>query len=104
MLDLNKFEFPTKNVFSQPTNKELLQAAKDKGFYKGHTPYNELFNTLFFRGGQVVFKPEVSDELRNKAWNYLKSFIKSFEPKHEEKEAICAYLLSEIVYPELAKD
>lgn len=105
-MELKKFKFPevdgVKMAFSTfRTDEALLQEAKDRGFYNGHTPYNKLFSTIFFRGGKVKFKEGIDESFKVGAWNYCRSFMGSFEPKHEEKEAICAMLLSELVEEEL---
>lgn len=105
-MELQKFNFPevygVKMAFlTFKTDAKLLQEAKGRGFYNGDTPYNKLFSTIFFRGGKVKFKEGVDESFKIKAWNYCRSFMGSFEPKHEEKEAICALLLSELVEPEL---
>lgn len=101
-MDLKTFKFPTVTgldiAFStQRTIPDLLAEAKERGFYNGHTPYNNLFSELFFAGGKLNFKKDLPEEFRRAAMLYMKSFMGSFEPKHEEKEAICAMLLSELV-------
>jgi len=78
------------------TDDFLLELAKEKGFYNGNTPYNRLFSELFFKGGKLNFKASASEEFIKKAVPYLKAFMGSFEPQHEEKEAICALILSEL--------
>ena len=88
------FDKPDWNL---PTDKKLLAEAKDRGFYRGYTPHNKLFSTLFFKGGKLHFKQDLNSEFKSKALPYLKAFMGSFAPKHEEKEAICAMLLSELV-------
>lgn len=108
MIDLTKFEFPKVNgidlAFSTfKTDKALLTEARERGFYNGHTKYNDLFSELFFNGGSVSFKEGVDPDFRTKAWNYCRAFMRSFEPKHEEKEAICAMIMSELVHPDLEK-
>lgn len=108
-MDITKFEFPeiTAADMMFPTMKAdatLLQEAKERGFYHGGTPYNKLFSDLFYKGGKVSFKPGLDPLFRAKAWPYVSSFMASWEPKHEEKEAICALLLSELVEPELKND
>lgn len=105
-LDLTTFEFPkvTGVDFVFPTFNtipELLEEAKLRGFYDDNNPYCKMFSTLFFRGGKPVFKKDIDEEFRKRAWAYLRSFMGSFSPKHEHKEAICAMLLSELVEPEL---
>lgn len=99
--DLRKFEFPKVDKVSMvfPTYNTipaLLAEAKAKGFYNGHTPGNEMFSTLFYSGGKVRFLKDVPVEFQNNAWAYCRAFMGSFAPKHEEKEAICAMLLTEI--------
>ena len=79
------------------TDVELLKEAKDKGFYNGDTKYNILFNELFFEGGQLNFKKDIDPIFKKDITRYLRSLIGSFAPPHEEKEAICALLLSELV-------
>jgi len=80
---------------------ELLEEAKVRGFLHGHTPYNDLFSNLFFNGGKVVFKEDVDPEKLKVIWVYVRSFMGSWSPKHEHKEAICAMIMSEILEPKL---
>lgn len=100
-MDLKTFDFTKITGFN--TNKELLAEAKERKFYCGRTPYNKLFSTLFFIGGRVQFKPDVDKEFINRAWPYCCAFMGSFAPSHEEKEAICAMIMSELLLPELDK-
>ena len=83
------------------TNKELLAEAKERGFYDGNTPYNKLFSEIFFGGGRVKFKEGIDEDFKKRAWAYCRAFMGSWEPKHEEKEAICALIMSEILEPKL---
>ena len=78
------------------TNDYLLNIAKQQGFYNGHTAYNELFSTLFYKGGSVTFKEGLDEAYKAKAWRYLRALMGSFVPKHEEKEAVCALILSDL--------
>jgi len=95
-MDIKKFQYP-KPSFCTKTNRKLLAEAEKRGFYNGDTEYNKLFNNLFFNGGELKFKPDLDKKFKQAALPYLKSFMASFEPKHEEKEAISALLLSELV-------
>lgn len=102
MIDIKAYPFPKITnldlAFStQRTDPKLLAEARERGFYNGHTPYNSLFSELFFSGGKLHFKKDLPEEFKSAALPYLKAFMGSFEPKHEEKEAICAMLLSELV-------
>ena len=105
-MDLTTFKFQKADGVDMAfptfqTDKILLTEATERGFYCGHTPYNKLFSKLFFDGGKVKFKEGINEEFKVNAWNYCRCFMGSFAPKHEEKEAICAMLMSELLEPEL---
>lgn len=105
-MDLTQFKFPEVSQIDMAfstfhTDQSLLKEAKERGFYNGRTAYNKLFSNLFFAGGRVKFKEGLNEEFRTSAWNYCKAFMKSYAPKHEEKEAICAMLMSELLETEL---
>jgi len=100
-MNVLKFKFPKINdvdlAFSTiKTNQKLLSEAKKRGFYNGSTKYNDMFSSLFFKGGSLDFKSELDETFISDAVSYFKALAKSFEPKHEEKEAVCALLLSEL--------
>ena len=101
-MDVTKFDFPELSgpdkIFStQKTIPALLEEARERGFYNGYTPFNKLFSELFFSGGQLKIKEGVDEEFKAKALPYLKAFMSSWEPSHQEKEAISALILSELV-------
>lgn len=101
-MDITKYNFKKVSKIDSvlccfDTDKKLLAEAKRRGFYDGDTKYNTLFSQLFFSGGTLVFKKGLDEEFMAKAIPYLKAFMKSFAPKHEEKEAVCALILSELV-------
>lgn len=98
---LKNYNFPKLNpidiAFSTTkTDDFLLEMAKQKGFYNGYTPYNEMFSQLFFNGLKPKLKSDISEEFKNGAVPYLNALMMSFEPKLEEKEAVCALILSEL--------
>jgi len=101
-MNLKTYKF-TKPNGCLPADSKLLAEARDRGFYGGRTPYNDLFSSLFFGGGALNLKKGLNEDFKASALPYLKAFMGSFEPKHEEKEAICAMLLSELVEAELDK-
>lgn len=84
-----------------PVPPELLELAKMRNFY--HTPsgeYNEIFSQLFFKGGKLVKKKELhkyKPEYVSIIMRLILTLMQSFRPSHEEKEAVCALLLSEII-------
>lgn len=63
-------------------------------FYR-HTKWNDLFSRWFFTGlpkeTEFVAKPGID---KAKALRHIRTIMGSFEPKHEDKEAAVAYLLS----------
>ena len=95
-LNLKDYEFD-KPDFDLKTDYFLLELAKENGFYCKHTPYNSLFSKLFFSGGKLNFKKDLDESFKAKAVPYLRAFMGSFEPSHEEKEAVCTLILSELV-------
>lgn len=106
-IDLMQYNYPkpTGADMAFPTYDtipELLEEARRRGFDGHYGPYNSLFSNLFFNGGKVIFKKGVNPEKQKEIWAYVRSFMGSWAPKHEHKEAICAMLMSEILEPELA--
>ena len=106
-LDLTKYNFPkvTGVDLAFPTlntDKRLLAEAVARGFDEHYNPYNRLVSQIFFSGGRLKFKEGVDEEFRKRALMYFRALIGSFAPKHEDKTAVCAMILSEIAEPELA--
>jgi len=95
------FDFPviTDNEMylgSMAADPQLLEEAKARGFYSGRTEWNDLFSNLFFYGGSLNFKDDIPEVKLTRISRYLRSFMGSFTPSHEDKEAVSALLLSEI--------
>lgn len=70
-------------------------------FYNGRTKFNDAVSALFFKGGTLA-----DHGLKLKAgtdsasfYTTLRALLGSFAPKHEIKEATCAWLLSEHTEP-----
>ncbi len=78
---------------TQGTNKDLLAIAKSHGFYNGDSKWNKAFSSLFFGGGRIETSRKIPEDDKQKMIRYFKSLASSFQPKHEEKEAVCALLL-----------
>ena len=78
------------------TDPKLLEEAKSRGFLHGRTKYNDLVSKLFFDGGEVKWKEGLSEEFEKKGKEYFHKCIRSWDSKHEHKEAVCALLLSEL--------
>lgn len=75
----------------------LVKEAKERGFADVSNEYNKLFSTLFYSGGKIEFKKGVDEELKKKAWPFCRALMGSFAPKHEDKEAVCALIMSELL-------
>ena len=109
-LSLMAYPFPeiqrVEDVFSTlKADPALLEEARHRGFYMGHTKANQMFGRLF-GGGRIVIKPEMDMDFVRRVIPYLKALLSSFAMKREEKEAICAMILDEIaddVLPEPKK-
>ena len=100
-MNLQDYDFPklTKVEIAFSTVKTddfLLELAKERGFYDGNTPFNRLFLKLFHNGGEFTFQSSATEEFRTKAFPYLKALMMSYEPSHEDKDAVCALILSEL--------
>lgn len=101
-LDLKRFKFPTLDKAdiafgTLGADPQLLTEAKRRGYYNGNLPGNEMFSKLFFEGGRAVFKEGLPKDFKAAAWPYLRALMGSWDPKHEEKDAICGMLLDELV-------
>ena len=59
------------------------------------TKWNKLFGDMFYKGtkGLKLYPKEGIDP--ETAFRHIRTIMGSFEPKHEYKEAACAFLLSE---------
>lgn len=94
-MKITTFKFPEISM-CQATDPKLLAEAKSRGFDKT-TPHGDLFSSLFFEGGSLDFKKNLDNTFKETAIPYLRSLMQSFEPKHEDKMAVCSMLLSELV-------
>jgi hypothetical protein len=71
-----------------------------KEFHRSSNDYVRIVSSIFFSGGSVanwVAKPGIDKKV---ALNHFRAVLGSFAPKHEHKEAGCAYMLSEWFTPE----
>lgn len=109
--NMNDLQFPFIEVkgldiafgFSNRSNyARALKECPEQFKVHDNTPYHKLFSKMFYSG---LTKNEIAalhfrsgDQLiKNKQLAYLQSIMASFEPKHEDKEAVCAWILSLIV-------
>lgn len=82
-------------AFSNVRHAEAVaRGGKETGFYNGHTPANKLFSAWFFKGLDRTpnFKPGIDKKKAQRAMNWAVCYMRSFAPKHEHKEAVCALI------------
>lgn len=91
--EINKIDIVYATIDTDPA---LLEEAKRRGFYMADTPANRMFNELFNNGGRLICKGEIDPDYLKRAMPYLKALMRSFAPRQEDKEAVCAMLLDEL--------
>lgn len=70
-------------------------SAIPKEFKDGHTKWNKVFSRWFYSGLTEETKFAPKDGInQDEALSHVAAIMKSWAPKHEHKEAGCAYLLS----------
>jgi len=60
----------------------------------GRTKWNNLFNDMFFSGIESLEMEPKEGVDADKAWSVIQAHMRSWEPKHEHKEAGVAYMMS----------
>lgn len=63
-------------------------------FKSGHTKWNSFFNDMFYKVIKSYSATPKDGIDKADALRHFSAVARSFEPKHEHKEAACAYLLS----------
>ncbi|WP_348269717.1 hypothetical protein P8936_16340 [Edaphobacter paludis] len=64
-------------------------------FQRRSTQWNKLVSAWFFCGLKSLELTPKEGVDKSAALRHVKAIMASFEPKHEHKEAACAYLLSQ---------
>lgn len=77
-------------------------------FKEWNNPYASFVRTVFFDGlklddWNLAFKPGITLEDAQERWRQVQACLRSFQPKHEHKEAGCAYLCSQFMEPPTKK-
>ena len=100
-LSPEQVEFPEVNgaeiVFGGISKqKEFEKLAQENGFkHTKKNKYSMYAMNLFFNGGKLPPKrADVSDEYYKKGIRYFKCWLGSYNPKHEQKEEVCGFILS----------
>ena len=97
-MNLLKYNYPTgSEVVVDP---QLLAEAKKRGYYKNTKPFTRIFWGIAFFLEEPVMKASATTEAHMNIWLYCRRLLRSWKPKHEEKEAVCTMLMSEILATE----
>lgn len=59
-----------------------------------HSKWHKLFGALFFGSVKNLSFARREGIDAERAWTHIQTIMRSFEPKHEYKEAACTYLMS----------
>lgn len=83
-------------AFGGKSMEKLLPKWSDipEEFKNRTTKWNKLFRLIFFKGEAPGTIASVEGIDPHKAGRHLRAIMKSWEPKHEHKEAGVAYLMS----------
>lgn len=84
-----QYAFPARLKELLPTKEQI-----PKEFWRGHTPWNRFVSEWFFSGWPARGLYSREDIDPNLAFRHLHTIMRSFEPKHEHKEAAVAWLAS----------
>ena len=74
----------------------ILQKAKDIGItgYSSNTQWEKTFRLIFAeKKKSLLIHTDWNKEYTNKVLRQFRVVINSFRPKHEEKTAVCAYMI-----------
>lgn len=82
--------FPTHVSHLMPKMSEIPEE-----FHRGRTVWNRLVSQWFFCGVKNLQLTPKDGIDKAAALRHVQTVMRSFEPKHEHKEAACAYLLSQ---------
>lgn len=106
-MNTNKFTLPhfvDKVTLAFPSDVSTLLPPWEEipdEFKNGRTPWNKLFSKMFYSGLTDADRPKPKPELvkdlnedATDAWRHIMAVSRSFQPKHEHKEAGVAYLMS----------
>jgi len=103
---LNLFEFDfesitdkTDNPFSiTRTNQDLLNEAIERGYDCEDKAGNKFFIKLFYEGVKEwpEFKRNIDKDKSKVMLTYARQLCRSFEPKHEHKEYVCAMIFDDL--------
>lgn len=91
-MKLETYKFPELSI-NQEIPAALLKEAKARDTTKGV----EKFNQLFYSGGEVQLQKDITGTWKETAWLFCKSLMRSWAPKHEDKEIVCGMIMEEVL-------
>jgi len=83
-------------VFPCLTSEEMDHWKKEAEDAKYDSAFADMASLLFFKGGLVPKRTDISAEEYSHGRAYLQKWLGSFDPKHEVKELVTGYILSRI--------
>lgn len=84
--------FPSDVLRLMPPYEEIPE--EFRRFFQSGTKWNRLVSDCFFNGLEELSLTPKAGIDPDVAWIHVQTILRSFQPKHEHKEAACAYLLS----------
>ena len=74
---------------------EMLLKAKEVGITgrNSNTKWEKTFSDIIFDGGSIPYHSDWEETYIKKALRQFKAVASSFSSKHEDKTAVCAYML-----------
>lgn len=76
-----------------PGYRDVIAAIPEE-FKSRRNRWCDLANNIFFRGADTASWKFRQPALKTKQLAYLQTWLGSFEPRHEDKESVCGWLLS----------
>lgn len=74
---------------------EMLKKAEDVGITgrNTNTKWEKYFDDMFFNGKPITYHDSWDENYLNIALKQFEAVGSSFRPKHQDKKAVCAYML-----------
>ena len=74
---------------------DILKKAKDIGIdgCNSNTKWEKIFSSIFYNGGSFLLNTRWEKEYTDKAVRQFRVVKNSYRPKHQEKTAVCAYMI-----------
>lgn len=105
-MNITDYQFPVLTdldlAFSTlETPQDLLQEARSKKMDYPMNIYNRLASHIFYRNDEIILNEDLDPKFSEDALRFLRAFIRSFAPKHEDKIAVCALISFPLTDPKI---